>query len=388
MVSLIIGGDMVPTENNIGLFSQGNIQELLDEKLLSIIKAGDFRVFNLETPLCENLTPIKKWGPNLSAPLATIKGIKALDPSVLCLANNHIMDQGEEGLKTTLNILKKNQIAYTGVGANIKEAREPYILEKNGIKVGLYCCSEHEFSIAQENISGANPFDALETPDYIEALTKTCNFVVVLYHGGREHYRYPSPALQKRCRKLVEKGASLVICQHSHCIGCFEEYKNSKIIYGQGNFLFDLSDAEEWQTSLLIKIDFNKDGFSCVEIPFVKDNYRIRSATLQEEQKILKNYQNRSEKIKNQKFLFEQYTIEAQKAITEYLSAFKLRNRLAMQNYIECEAHHELFCHAIKYCDFPKSKNKKKFIGKVKEDDGKRKFYFLGMKIFEYKKGK
>lgn len=75
-------------------------------------------------------------------------------------------------------------------------------------------------------------------------MSNACDYTIVLYHGGKEHYRFPSPNLQKYCRKFIEKGANIVICQHSHCIGCEENYKNGKIIYGQGNFLFDDSDDE------------------------------------------------------------------------------------------------------------------------------------------------
>lgn len=134
------------------------------------------------------------------------------------------------------------------------EARKPYIIELDGLKIGIYACAEHEFSIATENASGANPFDPLESLDHVQGLSDKCDYVIVLYHGGKEHYRYPSPYLQKACRKMAEKGADLVVCQHSHCIGCFEEYEKSTIIYGQGNFIFDHSESEFWQTSLLVKI--------------------------------------------------------------------------------------------------------------------------------------
>lgn len=45
-----------------------------------------------------------------------------------------------------------------------------------------------------------------------------------------------------------------MVCQHSHCIGCKEEYLQGTIVYGQGNFLFDDEENEYWQTSLLIRI--------------------------------------------------------------------------------------------------------------------------------------
>ena len=89
----------------------------------------------------------------------------------------------------------------------------------------------------------------------------------------KEHYRYPSPYLQKVCRKMVEKGANLVVCQHSHCIGSYETYNNSTIVYGQGNFIFNKHDNEYWNSSLLIKLRFEK-GIKVEYIPIVTTQKR------------------------------------------------------------------------------------------------------------------
>lgn len=80
---------------------------------------------------------------------------------------------------------------------NLEEATKPYIVKINGITVGIYCCAEHEFTIATAQKAGANPFDALESLDQVYRLKSICDYVIVLYHGGKEHYRYPSPYLQK-----------------------------------------------------------------------------------------------------------------------------------------------------------------------------------------------
>lgn len=144
---------------------------------------------------------------------------------LLTLANNHILDQDQQGLVSTCSVLDAAGIAYTGVGQTPEEAAKPYIFECDGKRIGVYACAEHEFSIVTEHSAGANPIDLLETPDHVAALKEQCDYVIVLYHGGKEHYRYPSPNLQKVCRKLVEKGADLVVCQHSHCIGCEEKIR-------------------------------------------------------------------------------------------------------------------------------------------------------------------
>src|SRR5690554_6624545 len=136
-LQLIIAGDLVPTKSNIDLFNNADIRALLGKELLSEWNSADVKIFNLEVPLVDNATPINKYGPNLIAPTSTIKGIKALNPSLITLANNHIMDQGREGLKSTKDILSKNNIPFIGVGDKLTEASKPYIIKKDGLKIGV-----------------------------------------------------------------------------------------------------------------------------------------------------------------------------------------------------------------------------------------------------------
>jgi poly-gamma-glutamate synthesis protein (capsule biosynthesis protein) len=211
-VQLIIGGDLVPTQSNIDLFSNGDTNTLFGEELLSLWNASDLRIFNLEVPITDKIDPITKYGPHLIAPTSTIKGIKALNPTLITMANNHILDQGSQGLKSTEDILNRNDIPFIGAGNNLNEANKPYVIQRDGLKIGVYACAEHEFSIATENTPGANPFDPLESLDHIAALKAKCDYVIVLHHGGKEHYRYPSPYLQKVCRK-TESAFAMIKCK-------------------------------------------------------------------------------------------------------------------------------------------------------------------------------
>ena len=57
------------------------------------------------------------------------------------IANNHMYDFGPEALLDTRKLLLEKGIAVTGAGRDLDEAREPAIVERNGIKVGFlgYC---------------------------------------------------------------------------------------------------------------------------------------------------------------------------------------------------------------------------------------------------------
>ena len=370
-MQLLIAGDLVPTLSNIELFNNADVETLLGEKLLSLWNLADIRIFNLETPLADQKYPIKKCGPNLIAPTSAINGIKALKPALIIAANNHILDQGEKGLKSTENLFKQHEIPYVGIGDNLSEASKPHIIEKEGVKIGICACAEHEFSIANEKNPGANPFDPLESLDHIQALKKKCHFVIVFYHGGKERYQYPSPYLQKVSRKMTEKGADLVICQHSHCIGCFEKYNQSTIIYGQGNFLFDNSENEYWKTGLLIKVEI-KETFSIEYVPVKKEENVVRLAEGTLAKEILEGFTKRSLQILNENFVEKEYQKLAEKNIASYLTRltgkgkwlsrinrrvfnktlikqkYNSKKLLSVQNIIECEAHRELILAGLK----------------------------------------
>ena len=362
---ILIGADLVPTETNFEYFKNGDTKTLLGDKLCDILGSADYRIFNLEVPLTDELTPIKKSGPNLVAPTYTVNGYKAMGADLLTLANNHILDQGEQGFNSTLKVLDENGIRYVGAGENLSSSAKPYIIDDGDKKIGVYACAEHEFTIAEQDKAGANPFDALESLDHISDLKAKGDYVIVLYHGGKEYYRYPSPRLQKVCRKICEKGADLVVCQHSHCVGCQEKWGESTIVYGQGNFLFDRGTSDFWQTSVLIEL--NTENREINYIPLRKNGIGVRFA--EDGDEILSDFFRRTQQIKDKQFVIDNYREYARDAEKNYLTnicgvsfAFRVidklyghrlkfsvprARRLSLKNYIDCEAHNELLSAAL-----------------------------------------
>ena len=369
----LIGADIVPTASNFALFSEGKVKELVGNELQEILKDSSCNIINLEVPLTDIENPLRKQGSNLIAPRASVRGLKALGIDVCAIANNHIMDQGPHGLFSTMDALKEQGISFVGAGNDRSEAEKPYIFDFAEMKIGVYVCAEHEFSIAGEKTSGANPFDPLWTLDHVAALKEKVDFVIVLYHGGKESYRYPSPELQKRCRRLVDKGADLVICQHSHCVGCEEKYQGKTIVYGQGNFLFDDVDDEFWKTSLLIRIDEN---LSVSYLPLVKKKNGVRLAENDNGKAVLDGFATRSQEILDDSFIDKNYGEFADRYFSTYANAFlgeksfffRIMNKLSRKkyqahrikqayddkaairlvNYVECEAHRELLLRGLK----------------------------------------
>lgn len=342
---------------------------------MTILNSSDMNIYNLETPLADIESPISKTGPNLCAETNTINGIKALNPMVLCLANNHILDQGIPGLKSTMDAIQTAEIEFIGAGENLVSAQKPFLREIHGIRVGIYNCAEHEFTIANDNNGGANPFDIIDSYKHIEKLKPFCDFLIVIYHGGKEYYRYPSPNLQKYCRRFVDCGADLVVCQHSHCIGCAEQYNDSTIVYGQGNFIFDHGENEYRQTGLLINAEISDTKEINIDyLPIIKDKHRIHYGSGVVGEAVLKSFAERSREISEPGFIKKNYIEFSEETLSDFIlscgyagvtglflrimrKAFgkniilKLSSEkriLRLLNYLQCEAHHELFVTGLK----------------------------------------
>ncbi len=370
--TMIFAADVVPTATNEHYFIDGDADHLFGGGIAEIMKQADFRCFNLETPLTRNKHEVKYPGPYHMSDPKILNALKKLHPSVVTLGNNHLLDQGEDGYYDTVQALKEADIPYTGAGKNLEEAIQPYIIRTDGITIGVYNCSEYEFASAGENSAGASPYDPLISFDLVRELKERCDHVVVLYHGGREFYRYPSPQLQRVCRKFADCGASLVICQHTHCIGCEETWHGGRIVYGQGNFIFDRKENEYKKTALLVRLTIREDKSYTVEyIPLVKKNECVRLAEETESAGILADFRSRSEEIKDDEFVRKQYEKLAEQFYPSYVAKLLKHNlwsramqkisgkkyyrdyyspkeALAVLNMISPENHAELFKTALR----------------------------------------
>lgn len=256
----------------------------------------DFRMANLECAISDDDKPIVKDGPSLKIPSERINILKDLKLDLVGLANNHVLDYGISGLNNTIKILEENNINYSGC----TYCKNYFIKRIQNMNVAFYFVSEHQYNFFEDSGVGVNVLEE-KTFCEIEELKKEVDFLIVLFHGGRELFRYPTPLLEKNCHRFVDCGASIVVCQHSHCVGCSEKYKDATIIYGQGNFIFPFSNVEHYKTGVSIEVDINDDGnYKIKYLPTVhlEDNV-VRFANPQEAETILKGFNERTDNLAN-----------------------------------------------------------------------------------------
>ncbi|MVO07721.1 CapA family protein [Flavobacterium sp. TP390] len=363
---IILCGDICPTKDTSLFFEEENASSLFND-VIQEFNSADLVVANLEFVLTDTPKPIQKSGPILYGKTNYIRVLKKAGIHLLSLANNHIKDCGEEGVKSSMDTCLKHQIDIVGVGKNINEAKKPFVKVVNGVKIGILAYAEQEFNCANDTEYGSNYFDPYEDLDAIEKLKEKVDFLLVIYHGGIEYYEYPSPLLQKKCRKFVEKGADLVTCQHSHCIGSIEEYKDKKIIYGQGNSIFGYKENNSsWNEGLLLKVEFYENNTFAVHhkgITATQGGIRLMNAT--ENITLSKQIEERSSKVYDSQFIMASWIAFCKRKQEMYFPQYLglnrywihlnriLKNRVvailygkkylrSSHNIMRCESHNEV----------------------------------------------
>lgn len=277
---LLICGDICPTPDTEVFYENGDAKGLFNN-IIGLTREADVTIGNLEFPLTDIGHGIKKIGPVLKGKRNYIKVLKKAGFNVLGLANNHIRDCGNEGVISTLECCREENIRSVGAGENLKLARKPLIIEQNGWIIGIVAFAEHEFNAATRLNAGAYIFDVYYSLKEIQKLKAKVDYLIVLNHGGIEYYTYPSPLLQTKCRALIEAGADFVTCQHSHCIGTEENYKGGRILYGQGNSLFGYSeDNPNWNEGLLIRLTLDNKKIPLMNVEYIPIEMTNKGAVL------------------------------------------------------------------------------------------------------------
>ena len=342
-------GDVSVTQTNRHLWDNADARSAFGG-VCDLFHSSDRVIVNLECALTEADTVIRKFGPNLKGPVKVANILKDAGVTDCGLSNNHIYDFSKPGLDDTLDALEKAGLNYTGIGANEEDSRKDLVIQQDGKTVRIITVCEHEYSYAMPDFVGARPYDPYDTAEDIRAAKVNADYVVVMYHGGKEHCQYPSPRLRKLCRAMVTGGADLVLCQHSHCIGCVEEFKNGTIVYGQGNFHFiypEMARGKAWNEGLTVRVDLS-DKPQIELIPVVVKEPGIDLATGVEKEEILSGIRERSKDLYNGKWLehWHEFCVSMEEQYKNSIAGFAKGGEMDIAlfaHYLDCEAHTDVW---------------------------------------------
>lgn len=261
-VTILCAGDFSPRELLAEKIEQSDFPSLFDS-VRPYISTSDYSIVNLEAPVVKQdfAKPIAKIGPNLHCSPKAIDALVYAGFNMATLANNHFYDFGDIGVADTLEACKGN-LDVIGGGLNLIDASR---LVRKTVKHKTFTfinCCEHEYSIATTHSGGSNPLNPFVIYNQIQEAKKQQDKIIVIIHGGRELFQYPTPRMKETYRFFIDAGADVVINHHQHCYCGFEEYHKGLIFYGLGNFCFynKLYANDLWNYGYLVELVFDDNG--------------------------------------------------------------------------------------------------------------------------------
>ena len=313
--SLIFTGDIGFDKYMAGRWED---EELIAPEVLKFLRNTDHLIVNVEGPLSAGNKPAdgtgmrnpeaaadKGGGSDISTKdgksgaaglAATLK--HSMDPKVADflkgrlgadiwnICNNHIMDDGPDGMASTLAVAREHGAVTLGAGMNIDEAKRPVILKEAG-GIGMIGAGyQRACRKASEDIPGCLSWSDMDTiRQQIELIKSDCRWCIVVAHGGEEFTALPSPYTRDRYHEYLKMGADIVISHHPHVPMNYETVGNKVIFYSLGNFIFDTDyQRSQFNTELglFIKIDFTEEayGFKPYGIRIDRESERIISSEL------------------------------------------------------------------------------------------------------------
>lgn len=291
-MKLLIAGDFCPQKGAADLFEQNKFGDVLDD-VKKIILDADYSIVNFECPICLGGEKPNLKRLSLFCKPSGLKAAKYAGLKCVTLANNHFRDWGDGGVNSTLKCCKNLNIDYVGGGENIEEASRVLYKTIGNEKLAVINCCEHEFSLATENRGGSNPLNPIRQFRAIQAARKEANYVIVIVHGGHEHFQLPSTRMQETYRFFIDAGADAVVNHHQHCISGYEIYNKKPIFYGIGNFCFDynIANKETWYVGYMVALNLHSGGIDYEITPYVQcqEEMKIKIISIQEIQKQLDN---------------------------------------------------------------------------------------------------
>lgn len=182
-----------------------------------------------------------------------VNGLRNAHFSALSVANNHMMEHGDDAFHSTIRYLQSSNIIPVGIRGTIQTftaqdtrfAFLGYSFIDDFKADHLYNKVDSETKIIED----------------IEKIRDEVDFIVVSLHWGEEYVKTPSPMQVRVGRKLVDHGADLILGTHPHVIQGYEKYKDKIIIYSFGNFIID-NYTDITRDSFIAEIHFDNTAHS------------------------------------------------------------------------------------------------------------------------------
>jgi len=240
-----------------------------------VLRNSDIVIANLECSVSKRGNPEPNKEFTFRAAPEALGGAVNAGVDIFTLANNHVLDFGQNAFADTLSYLRENNIKYTGAGMTEEEAWRPAMAESNGVKVAVLAFSRvipgGHWVAGKEWPGVAGGFDQKIIAQRIKAVDSTAGETIVSVHWGNELDDFPDRKEIDLAHMMVEAGADIVIGHHPHVLQGIEIYRGKIIAYSLGNFIFTPASPKAREGAIL-QVVTNGEGRKASIIPtFISD---------------------------------------------------------------------------------------------------------------------
>ncbi|WP_339175689.1 CapA family protein [Solibacillus sp. FSL R5-0691] len=230
------------------------------------MQSYDFLIANQESPPVGNEYPLSGY-PRFSSPAHIIRDLQHAGVDLVTIANNHIVDQGEKGMRTVFNNLEDYHMPYVGAYKNKEDQSAQRIIEIGSIKIGLlaYTYGTNGLYLPKESPLLINYMDEAKIKADVEELKKTVDVVAVSMHWGSE-YVYAADDNQKYYADILNKaGVDIIFGTHPHVLQPYDKLTNEQgqethIFYSLGNFFSTILTIPNTMIGGIASLDITKEG--------------------------------------------------------------------------------------------------------------------------------
>ena len=236
-----LGGEaqLVDEPGSFAQVYEKNGPEYFLKNFADFFAEDDLTVINLEGVLSDKeLSPVAagKLGEYFfKGKTEYVNVLTAASVEAASIANNHIFDYGEVGLRDTIATLENAGIEWFGTRArHTTDTERFFFYEKDGVTICLMSLYWDDYLQGQKDGCGAF------LSEEIERIKKEgeADAVIAILHGGQEYGRHATVPQKVFTKMAFAAGADLVICHHAHVVMGMDIIGNRSAFYSLGNFCF------------------------------------------------------------------------------------------------------------------------------------------------------
>lgn len=217
---------------------------------LPLLQQADFVLANLELPITSGG---QRWREEWKAyrfradPMA-IEILRRAGVGFVCLANNHALDYGADGLLDTLRLLDEAGIRHAGAGATLADAAKPVVIPLPGLRIGVLAGTDNMRAFAAAPMTPGTHLRHFDNdPESlgwveagIEALRQQqVDLIALTLHWGPNMRLTPSRRFQRFARAAIDLGVDVIHGHSAHVVQGVERHGDGLILYDTGNVIDD-----------------------------------------------------------------------------------------------------------------------------------------------------